>query len=125
MMGGHILLDKNMPASYHVAMADLTSLQFDILTALASGRRHGYALVEELERISSRRPGVATVYAALGKLEGAGLVEPVTDEIVDGRVRRYYALTRPGSQALATQARKMAKRAEVAMTSLGLSGAIA
>lgn len=114
-----------MPASYDVAMADLTSLQFDILTTLASGRRHGYALVEEIASISTRRPGVATVYAALGKLEAAGLVEPVLDEIVDGRVRRYYALTPPGSQELAAQARRMATRARVAMTSLGLTGAIA
>lgn len=106
-------------------MAEMTSLQFDILTALATGRRHGYALLEELERTTGRKPAVATLYAALGKLEHAGLVEPVEDEIVDGRVRRYYARTRSGAIALTEQAQRMSVRADAAMTSLGLTGATA
>lgn len=104
-------------------MAEMTTLQFDILTALAAGRRHGYALVEEVERLSHRRPGVATVYAALNKLERAGMAKPVLDEIVDGRVRRYFALTPVGASELGAQARRMATRADAAMSSLGLSGA--
>lgn len=106
-------------------MAEMTTVQFDILTALASGRRHGYALVEEIGRMSNRRPGVATVYAALTKLQHTGFVESVGDEIVDGRVRRYFQITQPGTRALAAQAQQMAVRAEAAMTSLGLAEAIA
>ena len=86
----------------------MTRLQFDLLTALAPTRRHGYALIEEIERMTNRRPGVATVYAALSKLEHAGLVAPAGDEIVDGRVRRYFAITRPGSNALTAEATQMA-----------------
>lgn len=114
-----------MPALYVVAMAEMTNLQFDILTALAATRRHGYALIEEIERATSKRPGVATVYAALNKLEQAGLVAPAGDEVVDGRVRRYFAITRPGSNALTAEATRMAKRSQIAMKSLGLTEAIA
>jgi PadR family transcriptional regulator PadR len=106
-------------------MVEMTTLQFDILTTLASDRRHGYALVEEIGKMSNRKPGVATVYAALSKLERAGLVEPAGDEVVGGRVRRYFAITQSGRRALTTQAKQMASRSQVAIRSLGLAEAIA
>ncbi|WDH77536.1 PadR family transcriptional regulator [Microbacterium esteraromaticum] len=106
-------------------MAEMTRLQFDILTALAPARRHGYALIEEVERMTKRRPGVATLYAALNKLENAGFVIPAGDEIVDGRVRRYFVLSPSGVDALATEATQMATRSQIAMASLGLRGATA
>jgi DNA-binding PadR family transcriptional regulator len=99
-------------------MAEMTTLQFDILAALTLTRRHGYALVEEVARMSNRRPAVATVYAALTKLQHAGFVEPDGDEIVDGRIRRYFQITQPGARALAIQANQMSVRAEAALTSL-------
>ncbi|MFP1602360.1 PadR family transcriptional regulator [Microbacterium sp. 2216-1] len=106
-------------------MAEMTRLQFDILTALAPSRRHGYALIEEVERMTRRRPGVATMYAALNKLESAGLVAPAGDEIVAGRVRRYFMLTPSGVDALAEEASQMATRSQIAMRSLGSRGATA
>ena len=106
-------------------MAEMTTLQFDILAALALGRRHGYALVEEVGRGSTRKPGVATVYAALVKLEAAGLIEPAGEEVVDGRVRRYFVITRTGAFGLAEQADRMTTRARSAITSLDLGGALA
>lgn len=65
------------------------------------------------------------MYAALTKLQHAKLVESDGDEIVDGRVRRYFQITQPGAHALAAQAKSMAARAEAAITSLGLAQAIA
>jgi PadR family transcriptional regulator PadR len=43
---------------------------------------------------------VGTLYAALDRLEGEGLVESDGDEVVDGRLRRYYRLTDDGLQTL-------------------------
>ena len=105
-------------------MAEMTTLQFEILTALISDRRHGYALIEEIGQMSSRRPGVATVYAALTKLQRVGFVEPDGDEVVDGRLRRYFQITQAGTRALATQAKQMAVRADAAMTSLRIAEVI-
>lgn len=99
-------------------MTEMTSLQFDILTSLTSARRHGYGVVVQIREASGRPPGVATVYAALAKLERRGLVEPAGDEIVDGRVRRYYSITSAGSTELKTQARLMAVRSEAALRAL-------
>ena len=72
-----------------------------LLAALESGPAHGYAVIE---RIRHRSDGVfdlaeGTVYPALHRLEGTGLVESHwTDE--PGRRRRVYALTRRGRVAL-------------------------
>jgi len=106
-------------------MAEMTSLQFDILTSLASARRHGYGVVVHIRETSGRRAGVATVYAALTKLERRGLVEPAGDEVVDGRVRRYFSITSAGSTELRTQARLMAGRSEAALRALSVRESLA
>lgn len=75
---------------------------FFILTALTDGRKHGYGLISEADRLSSGRMRlkVGTLYAALDRLENEGFVTPDGDEIVEGRLRRYYALTDSGVAAL-------------------------
>ena len=60
---------------------------FLILTALASGPKHGYAVLRGVEELSngrvSLRPG--TLYTALDRLCGEHLVESDRVEVVDGR----------------------------------------
>jgi len=87
-------------------MAPSTPLReptFLILTALAREPLHGYGIISEVAALSdgrvSLRPG--TLYGALDRLTDDGLVEPDHEEIVDGRLRRYYRLTEAGSAALA------------------------
>lgn len=99
-------------------MADMTPLQFDLLTVLAEGRRHGYDLVGRVGHVSGKRPAVATLYAALHKLETVGYVSAAGDEISDGRVRRYFDLTEQGSVALLKQADAYDRRATAAKSSL-------
>jgi DNA-binding PadR family transcriptional regulator len=68
-------------------------------TALAAGARHGYAIMTDVAGISEGRvrlrPG--SLYAALNRLLVEGLVEFDREEIVDGRLRRYYRLTDQGA----------------------------
>ena len=75
---------------------------FLVLTALAGGRRHGYAVMQEVEAASEGRVRLraGTLYAALERLEGEGLVQVVASEVVDGRPRRYYELTDDGARRL-------------------------
>lgn len=71
-----------------------------ILAVLASGPMHGYALIEELKRRSfgSLEVPEGTVYPALHRLEGAGLL---TSAWSDGaRRRRIYRLTARGRREL-------------------------
>lgn len=93
---------------------------FLVLSALAGGRRHGYALITEAEALSDGRVTlkVGTLYAALDRLSGEGLVRPAGDEVVDGRLRRYYELTDAGAEALATEAAQLQARATKAMARL-------
>jgi DNA-binding PadR family transcriptional regulator len=70
-----------------------------ILTSLAESPKHGYAMVDDIERFSGARLGPGTLYGALVRLEERGLIEAV--ESADRR--RPYRLTVRGSQALARE----------------------
>ncbi|WP_244255753.1 PadR family transcriptional regulator [Rathayibacter sp. VKM Ac-2760] len=100
---------------------------FWILTALALGRRHGYALLQEIEEQSDGgvRLRVTTLYAALERLESDGLITPDGDERVGGRVRRYFLLTEAGRAALGTEAARMEAGAHRARLNLGSTPATA
>ncbi|MCZ7440540.1 helix-turn-helix transcriptional regulator [Micromonospora sp. WMMC241] len=82
---------------------------FLILTVLAGGTRHGYGIIQEVATLSDERvrllPG--TLYTALDRLTAQGLVEPDRQEVVDGRLRRYYRLTPPGVDALRTETTRL------------------
>jgi DNA-binding PadR family transcriptional regulator len=80
-----------------------------LLTALADAPRHGYALIKEVEDISSGRVRLrtGTLYAALTRLQQQGWVEVTGEEVVGGRHRRYYALTAEGADALAKETARL------------------
>lgn len=99
----------------------LTPSAFWILTVLASGRRHGYDILRETQTASEGRVSlkVATLYAALERLESEGSIRADGDEIVDGRARRYFVLTDQGASRLDAEARAMAQAAKAAQRHLG------
>jgi DNA-binding PadR family transcriptional regulator len=67
-----------------------------VLATLADGPKHGYAIMQEAERLSGQALGPGTLYAALARLERRGLIEalPAEDR------RRPYRLTRLGARTL-------------------------
>jgi DNA-binding PadR family transcriptional regulator len=67
-----------------------------ILTSLASGSKHGYALLQDIEAFAGVRLGPGTLYGAIGRLEDRGLIEAAGEA---GR-RRPYRLSAAGAQAL-------------------------
>jgi DNA-binding PadR family transcriptional regulator len=89
---------------------------FLVLTALAGGPLHGYALVEDVLRISDGqvRLHTGTLYAVLDRLREAGLVEVEREEVVDSRLRRYYRLSTAGAERLAAEATRMQRNASAA-----------
>ena len=96
---------------------------FLILTALAAGSQHGYGIITDVEQISDRRVrlGAGTLYTALERLSGEGLIEVDREEIVDSRLRRYYRLTAPGGERLAEEATRLRSNADAAMSRLTLN----
>jgi DNA-binding PadR family transcriptional regulator len=93
---------------------------FLILAALATTELHGYGVVQAVDALSegrvTLRPG--TLYGALDRLTEQGLVAAGREEVVDGRLRRYYRLTDEGAATLEAEARRLAANAEAAMVRL-------
>src|SRR5664280_2204230 len=67
-----------------------------ILTSLAGGEKHGYAMMEDIEATAGVRLGPGTLYGALSRLEQYGLIEALP---ADQR-RRPYRLTAAGTAFL-------------------------
>ena len=90
----------------------MTETAFWILTALAAGRRHGYGVLNDVQRLSAGAVllRVTTLYASLERLEREGWIHPAGEEVVDGRARRYYEISDIGRAALITEADRLAVR---------------
>jgi len=103
-----------------MASNDMREPTFLVLSALAGGRKHGYAIISEADVASGGRVKLkaGTLYTALDRLTREGLVAPAGDEVVDGRLRRYYELTDPGAEALATEARRQQSNSAHALAQL-------
>jgi DNA-binding PadR family transcriptional regulator len=103
------------------AMQEATFL---ILTALAAGSQHGYGIITDVKAISAGRVRLraGTLYAALDRLRAEDLVRVDREEIVDGRLRRYYRLTSQGSALLAVEAVRLRANATAALSRLNLAG---
>jgi DNA-binding PadR family transcriptional regulator len=89
---------------------------FLILAALAPQPLHGYAIIGEVTELSggrlSLRPG--TLYGALDRLADEELLEPDREEVVDGRLRRYYRLSDKGAGLLENEAARLQRNADAA-----------
>jgi DNA-binding PadR family transcriptional regulator len=63
-----------------------------VLLSLLHGPKHGYAISDDVEQLTGRRPGPGTLYGAISRLEARGLIEATA---ADGR-RQPYRLTKEG-----------------------------
>lgn len=93
---------------------------FLILTALAEEPRHGYGILRDVEQISGGRVRLraGTLYTALDRLTSDGWVAVDREEVVDGRLRRYYRLTDLGAARLAEEVARVRATTRVAETRL-------
>jgi DNA-binding PadR family transcriptional regulator len=92
-----------------------------ILSSLAGGSKHGYALMQDIEEFAgvTLRPG--TLYGALSRLEAMELIESLEG---DGR-RRPYRLTTAGAAALQIQLAAQRRVADVGLSRLTTAGVTA
>jgi DNA-binding PadR family transcriptional regulator len=67
-----------------------------ILASLASGPKHGHAMIEDIETLCGSRLGPGTLYGAIGRLENQGWIEPLPPE----DRRRPYRITPAGLKVL-------------------------
>jgi PadR family transcriptional regulator, regulatory protein PadR len=75
-----------------------------ILSVLETAPLHGYAIIAELKRRSGGALALpeGTVYPALHRLEGSGVLSSAWSD-GEGRRRRVYTLTRRGRRELGTR----------------------
>jgi DNA-binding PadR family transcriptional regulator len=96
---------------------------FLILTSLADGSQHGYGIITDVAEISGGqvllRPG--TLYTALDRLRADELIGVDREEVVDGRLRRYYQLTPAGTEKLGAEAARLQAHATAALARLNLA----
>jgi DNA-binding PadR family transcriptional regulator len=74
-------------------MSDPTIL---VLSSLADGDKHGYAIMADVEAFAGVSLGPGTLYGAITRLEERGLIRPVS---ADDR-RQPYRITTAGRQYL-------------------------
>jgi DNA-binding PadR family transcriptional regulator len=82
-----------------------------ILTSLAAGPKHGYALIKDIEDFAGVKLGAGTLYGALATLEKAGLVAALP---ADYR-RHPYQITPDGREHLRVRLSEAARIAEVGL----------
>jgi DNA-binding PadR family transcriptional regulator len=70
-----------------------------ILASLADGEKHGYAIMEDIQRFANTRLGPGTLYGAITRLEERGWIRPVESQ----DRRQPYCLTALGRRYLEEQ----------------------
>jgi len=112
------------------ATAELLPLKpawFHILLALADGAQHGYAIRGLVERRTDGRVTLwpATLYGSIRELSEERLIEALEgpDDPDDDARRRYYRLTRWGSEVLRAEADRLQALVDAARSSEALGRA--
>jgi DNA-binding PadR family transcriptional regulator len=81
-------------------MTDPTLL---VLSSLANGDKHGYAMMEDIQRFAGVRLGPGTLYGAITRLEQRGWIRPVNSPGSSNDRRQPYAITGAGRAHLQDQ----------------------
>jgi DNA-binding PadR family transcriptional regulator len=67
-----------------------------VLASLATGPKHGHAMIEDIAGLCGTRLGPGTLYGAIARLEQLGWIEPLPPE----ERRRPYRITAEGLHVL-------------------------
>ncbi len=110
MTNGHSDIESILP---------LTPAAFHILLALADQDRHGYGVMQEVERRTGGdvRLGPGTLYGSIKRLLASGLIaesDERPDPSLDDQRRRYYGLTGLGRRVAEAEAERLAALTEQA-----------
>ncbi|MCP3988825.1 MAG: PadR family transcriptional regulator [Actinomycetia bacterium] len=87
-----------------------------VLLTLLGGPLHGYGIAKRAEALSEGRVRLAagTLYGALDRLTDQGLISVDSEDLVNGRRRRYYRISQSGRQAVLAEVERMRSSVAVA-----------
>ena len=83
---------------------------FHILLSLVDEPKHGYGIIQEVERRTKGRVklGASTLYSAIKRIRAWSWVAEVdAPDVGEDPRRRYYGLTREGRRVVKSEARRL------------------
>jgi len=94
------------------SLLPLPSATFYILMAVASGDRHGYAIIQDIERRTggALRLSAGTLYRSIQRMLEQGLLVETSERPApefDDERRRYYRITPFGTAVARAEARRL------------------
>jgi DNA-binding PadR family transcriptional regulator len=96
----------------------LTEVAFYMLLTLASGPRHGYAILKDVQELSGGRIilSTGTLYGAIKRLVEQGWIERIECDLPDetGRPKKDYQLTDIGQRIFKAELNRMKKLVAIA-----------
>jgi PadR family transcriptional regulator PadR len=110
------------------SITPLSEQAFMILLSLAPGKKHGYAILKDVEESSDGAVvlSTSTLYGALGRMQEQGLIARVSiDEMENagpGLPRKFYELTDRGGRILEAETKRMHGLVLLAQQRLGEAG---
>ncbi|GAA4244509.1 helix-turn-helix transcriptional regulator [Dactylosporangium darangshiense] len=100
-----------------------TDAQMMVLTVLAGGPRHGYAINTAIEELTGRKLGPGSLYGALTRLEARGLIEPAAEGSEGQERQRTMRITEAGRESLRTELEQLARVTRAGLRALGVEPA--
>lgn len=97
--------------------------QLLVLTVLANGPLHGYAINTAIEELTGARLGPGSLYGALARLEARALIEPAREAGGAPDKNRTVRITAAGREALRAQLEQMTRVSRAGLRALGEAGA--
>jgi DNA-binding PadR family transcriptional regulator len=92
-------------------MSDPTLL---VLASLADGDKHGYAMMDDIQRFANVRLGPGTLYGAITRLEQRGWIRPMKSQ----DRRQPYCITSAGRRYLEEQLASLNLVVKIGLTRL-------
>jgi len=104
---------RQQPDTLVTDFLPLTPAIVHILLAVADEDRHGYAIMQEVARLTGGaiQMGPGTLYGTIKRMLAAGLLEEADerpDPALDDERRRYYRATPLGARVLKAETARMA-----------------
>ena len=122
-------IDEEVPSE----LTPLREPTLFILLTLSKERKHGYAILKDVEVLSEGRVvlSTGTLYGALARLLEQGVIRKSTDDSgdsdskkrsdnIDNQRRKYYELTQFGYRVLALEIKRMGTILATASRELGV-----
>ncbi|HEX3713793.1 MAG TPA: helix-turn-helix transcriptional regulator [Trebonia sp.] len=97
--------------------------QLLVLTVLADGDKHGYAINTAIKELTGARLGPGSLYGALARLEARQLIESSAEPAGPKDRQRIVRITEAGREALRVELEQMARVAQAGLRALRTASA--